>query len=131
MGKLRPRQAASIRAGTGTLVSDAAGLGLKLPQDFRLVCLMTYLRAGCVSDPEPGSRRLEDEDIGWGWGQGLLPARGAGSAFRGLTLAACHQPGREYSRYGLWHKLQSRLRQGRGRERPDGAGTEAELLWRQ
>lgn len=74
---------------------------------------------------------MEDEDIGWGWGQGLLPACRVGSAFRGLTLAACHQPGREYSHYGLWHKLQSRLRQGRGRERPDGAGTEAELLWRQ
>ena len=71
MGKLRPRQAASVRAGTGTLVSDPAGLGLKLPQDFRLVHLMTYLRAGCVSDPEPGPWRLEDEDIGWGWGQGL------------------------------------------------------------
>lgn len=69
---------------------------------------------------------MEDEDVGWGWGQGLPPARRAGSAFRGLTLAACHRPGREYSRYGLWHKLQSRLRQGRGRERPDGAGTEAE-----
>ena len=31
VGKLRPRQAASVRAGTGTLASDPAGLGLKLP----------------------------------------------------------------------------------------------------
>lgn len=58
-----------------------------------------------------------------GGGRAPTSSPRAGSAFRGLTLAACHRPGeREYSRYGLLAQAAKQAEAGLGQGRPGGEG---------
>lgn len=52
----KARQAASVRAGTGMLASEPAGLGLKLPPGLQASVPDDIFDGWHVSDPGPGQQ---------------------------------------------------------------------------